>query len=245
MDKTISRWLSTNFRFGTGGYEVCKTENCHCALTFSANPLQTSSATHLMKIAPTSSFTDMDDEALMACLAAKEPNALWVVHQRYHSILKSIIISVIHDETEADDVLQEVFIQIWTNAANYSVEKGKAAGWLITLARRRAIDRLRQRHSYQMATERLEKASKPSNAYEIESAQHDIENHDIRNYLNSLLQTLPVAQKEVVVLAHLHGMSQRQIASAISLPLGTVKTRLELGMRKLCHIAGGMHHKVM
>lgn len=198
-----------------------------------------------MKIAPTTDFAEMDDESLMECLAAKQPNALWIIHQRYHSILKSIIISVIHDETEADDVLQEVFIQIWTNAANYSVTKGKAAGWLITLARRRAIDRLRQRHSYQMATDRLEKASKPANAYEIESAQHDIENHDIRNYLNTLLDTLPAAQKEVVILAHLHGMSQRQIASATSLPLGTVKTRLELGMRKLTHIALGSQHKVM
>lgn len=198
-----------------------------------------------MKITPTSAFADMDDETLMASVAAKEPNALWIIHKRYHSILKSIIISVIHDETEADDVLQEVFIQIWTNAANYSVAKGKAAGWLITLARRRAIDRLRQRHAYQLATERLEKASKPANAYEVESAHHDIENHDIRNYLNNLLDVLPVAQKEVVILAHLHGMSQRQIASTTSLPLGTVKTRLELGMRKLSHLACGSQHKVM
>lgn len=198
-----------------------------------------------MNISPTSTFVDKDDEALMACLVAKEPNALWVLHQRYHSILKSIIISVIHDETEADDVLQEVFIQIWTHAANYSAAKGKAAGWLITLARRRAIDRLRQRHAYQLATERLEKASKPSNAYEIESAEHNIENQDIRNYLYGLLQNLPVPQKEVVILAHLHGMSQRQIAVAMSLPLGTVKTRLELGMRKLCHVVGGSQHKVM
>ncbi|SKA82234.1 RNA polymerase sigma-70 factor, ECF subfamily [Prosthecobacter debontii] len=198
-----------------------------------------------MKITPTSAFAEMDDETLMANVAAKEPNALWVIHKRYHSILKSIIISVIHDETEADDVLQEVFIQIWTNASNYSVEKGKAAGWLITLARRRAIDRLRQRHAYQLATERLEKASKPSNAYEVESAHHDIENHDIRAYLNNLLDVLPVAQKEVVILAHLHGMSQRQIASSTSLPLGTVKTRLELGMRKLSHLACGSQHKVM
>lgn len=198
-----------------------------------------------MNIAPTSSYVDKDDEALMACLAAKEPNALWVLHDRYHSILKSIIISVIHDESEADDVLQEVFIQIWTHAANYSAAKGKAAGWLITLARRRAIDRLRQRHAYQLATERLEKASKPSNAYEIESAEHDIERQDISNYLNQLLQQLPVPQKEVVILAHLHGMSQRQIAVHMSLPLGTVKTRLELGMRKLCHVACALHHKVM
>ncbi len=198
-----------------------------------------------MNIAPTSAYADKDDEALMQCLVMKEPNALWVLHQRYHSILKSIIISVIHDETEADDVLQEVFIQIWTHAANYSPTKGKAAGWLITLARRRAIDRLRQRHAYQMATERLETASKPSNAYEIESAVHDIENHDIRNYLFNLLQQLPVAQKEVVILAHIHGMSQRQIAVAMSLPLGTVKTRLELGMKKLTHVACGLHHKVM
>jgi RNA polymerase sigma-70 factor (ECF subfamily) len=186
-----------------------------------------------------------DDEALMSHLVQNDARALQVLHDRYHAMLKSIIIAVIHDETEADDVLQEVFIQLWTHAANYSAAKGKAAGWLITLARRRAIDRLRQRHAYQMATERLEVASKPSNPHEVASADNDIDNVDLRNYLNTLLQTLPVPQKEVVILAYIHGMSQRQIAVAMRLPLGTVKTRLELGMRKLSHIAAGCRQKVM
>jgi len=181
----------------------------------------------------------------MSYLVQNDPRALQVLHDRYHAMLKSIIIAVIHDETEADDVLQEVFIQLWTHAANYSAAKGKAAGWLITLARRRAIDRLRQRHAYQMATERLENSCKPSNPHEVASADNDIDNVDLRNYLNSLLQTLPVPQKEVVILAYIHGMSQRQIAVAMRLPLGTVKTRLELGMRKLAHVAAGCRQKVM
>jgi RNA polymerase sigma-70 factor (ECF subfamily) len=186
-----------------------------------------------------------DDETLMSFLVQNDPVALQVLHDRYHAMLKSIIIAVIHDETEADDVLQEVFIQLWTHAGNYSAAKGKAAGWLITLARRRAIDRLRQRHAYQMATERMEVASKPSNPHEMASAEHEIYNKDLRNYLSSILQQLPEPQKEVVILAYIHGMSQRQIAVAMRLPLGTVKTRLELGMRKLTHFAAGCRQKVM
>ena len=186
-----------------------------------------------------------DDEELMSYLVQNDQQALRVLHDRYHAMLKSIIIAVLHDETEADDVLQEVFIQLWTHAGNYSAAKGKAAGWLITLARRRAIDRLRQRHAYQAATERLETACKPSNPHEVQATTNDIDTVDLRNYLNSLLQTLPVAQKEVVILAYIHGMSQRQIAVAMRLPLGTVKTRLELGMRKLAHIAVGARQKVM
>ena len=186
-----------------------------------------------------------DDETLMAMLVQNNTQALQVLHDRYHAMLKSIIIAVIHDETEADDVLQEVFIQLWTHAGNYSAAKGKAAGWLITLARRRAIDRLRQRHAYQMATERMEKSVKPTNAHEVASVDHDICNADLRNYLGGLLQQLPVPQKEVVILAYIHGMSQRQIAVAMRLPLGTVKTRLELGMRKLAHVATACRQKVM
>lgn len=186
---------------------------------------------------------DMSDEMLMSCLRTGQEQALFIIHERYRDLLKSVIISVINNENEAQDVLQEVLIQIWRRSDHYSIEKGRFAGWAITMARRRAIDFLRKRHAYHIATEKLKdlKASAPNQ----QAAQPDVERKDMRNYIDTLLSDLPDAQRHVVELAHLRGMSQRQIARAINQPLGTVKTRLELGMNKLRHATTGSKPKVL
>ena len=96
------------------------------------------------------------DQELMNGVLGRVPGALDRLHKRYRVVLKSIIMQVLHDETEADDVLQEVFLQVWDRASSYSSRKGRLMSWLCTLARRRAIDRLRQQSAYRRATDRYE-----------------------------------------------------------------------------------------
>ena len=84
----------------------------------------------------------LDDQQLMNGILKEWPDALDRLYKRYRIVLKSIIMQVLHDETEADDVLQDVFLQVWNRARSYSAGKGKLLSWLCTLARRRAIDRL-------------------------------------------------------------------------------------------------------
>src|SRR5438067_11015645 len=97
-----------------------------------------------------------EDAAIMRKIARRRPDALAELYDRYSGIMKALIVRVLHDEAEADDLLQEIFMQIWRQAKNYSPKKGQALGWIVTLTRRRAIDRLRKRQAYHRATERLE-----------------------------------------------------------------------------------------
>src|SRR3982751_4108436 len=97
--------------------------------------------------------TDLD---LMRRIQLEEPEALSVLYDRYNGIVKALILRVIHNEAEADDLLQEIFMEIWNQAKNFSAQKGKPLGWMVTLARRRAIDGLRKKQAYTRAEERLQ-----------------------------------------------------------------------------------------
>src|SRR3954471_9891697 len=91
------------------------------------------------------------DFELMAGIQAEDPDALSQLYDRYNGVLKALILRVIHNESEADDLLQEVFMEIWNQAKNFSEQKGKPLGWMVTLARRRAIDGLRKKQAYARA----------------------------------------------------------------------------------------------
>src|SRR3954452_20918380 len=101
------------------------------------------------------------DEILMREITARRQQALKELYCRYSRSLRALIGSVVHEESEADDVLQESFLQIWREAHHYSPKAGKPLGWVITIARRRAIDRVRRRDSYRRAKQRFEEEVKP------------------------------------------------------------------------------------
>src|SRR2546423_3597225 len=96
------------------------------------------------------------DLELMHGIQAEDPEALSILYDRYNGIIKALILRVIHNEAEADDLLQEIFMEIWNQAKNFSAQKGKPLGWMVTLARRRAIDGLRKKQAYARAGERLQ-----------------------------------------------------------------------------------------
>src|SRR5215470_12806649 len=97
------------------------------------------------------------DEALMKAVSRRRHDALAELYDRHGKRLRATIDGVVHEEAEADDVLQEIFIQIWEEAGRYSPKAGKPLGWMVTIARRRAIDRLRRRQAYSRARERYER----------------------------------------------------------------------------------------
>jgi DNA-directed RNA polymerase specialized sigma24 family protein len=96
------------------------------------------------------------DFELMKAIQTGDADALSKLYDRYNGILKALILRVIHNEAEADDLLQEIFMEIWNQAKNFSAQKGKPLGWMVTLARRRAIDGLRKKQAYARAEERLQ-----------------------------------------------------------------------------------------
>jgi RNA polymerase sigma-70 factor, ECF subfamily len=188
-----------------------------------------------------------EDIELAEGLAKHLPNAMDELYRRYGTVLKAIIMKVVHDDAEAEDVLQEVLVQVWDRADSYSPRKGKLVSWLSTVARRRAIDRVRQTCAYRRATDRFEIASRhPDKEFsETHPVERDAQQGDVRELIDRQLDLLPVNQREAISLAYLKGHSQREIASMTHTPLGTVKTRIELGLKKLALAIGGARDKIL
>ncbi len=182
---------------------------------------------------------DLTDEMLMARIQVSDPDALAQLHDRYASMLKAVIIKVLHNDAEAEDMLQEVFVEIWNRAGSYCAEKGKPLGWIITLTRRRSIDRLRKRDAYCRAEDRLAEETKNTSATYSGRLDEEIAHAEMRDVLRPVLDSLPIAQKQAIEFAFYKGMSQREIAAHTGIPLGTIKTRLELGLRKVADALRG------
>jgi RNA polymerase sigma-70 factor (ECF subfamily) len=191
--------------------------------------------------------TSIEDVELASGLVRHSPEAMSELYRRYGTVLKAVIMKVLHDETEAEDVLQEVFVQVWDRAESYSSEKGKLLSWLSTVARRRAIDRVRQACAYRRATDRFEIVSRhpDKEVSQTHPVEHEAQQDDVRELIDRQLDLLPDSQREAICLAYLEGHSQREIASITHTPLGTVKTRIELGLKKLSHAIGASRDKIM
>lgn len=185
-----------------------------------------------------------EDKELMEELIQQNSSALERLHQRYKIILKSIILQVLHDEADAEDVLQDVFIQVWKQAKNYSSEKGKLCNWLATLARRRAIDLVRQHAAYRRATGRYETVYNTLNIGKDQTIEH-AQQEDLKELVERYLRRLPLAQQQVIHMTFFQGKSQREISHLTGTPLGTVKTRIELAIKKLGHAIGSKREKIL
>ena len=174
------------------------------------------------------------DVDLMLGIQSGDADALSQLYDRYSGIVKALILRIIHNDTEADDLLQEVFMEIWNQAKNFSAEKGKPLGWMVTLTRRRAIDALRKRQAYARAEERLQAEPEQQPLAWVQNVtEQEIRAGDTRVLMAKVISSLPEAQQQVIELAFFQGMSQREIAFNTNIPLGTVKTRLELGLKKI------------
>jgi RNA polymerase sigma-70 factor, ECF subfamily len=175
---------------------------------------------------------EKSDRELMKDLVEGHAEAMEAIYHRYEASLRTIILSVLHHETDADDVLDDVFLQLWQHADRYMPEKG-LHGFLVTVARRRALDRVRRKLAYRRATDRFETHLKAEFHDRMRSAPRAFTNIDLADAMKRMIRQLPQAQQEVVHLTFYEGLSQREIASQKSIALGTVKTRLQLAQKKL------------
>jgi len=183
------------------------------------------------------------DIELMEAVVRRDSDAMATIYERYESTLRAVILSVLHEEGEADDVLHDVFIQLWNRADRFVAEKG-LHGFLVTLARRRALDRLRRRLAYRRATDRLEVQMRAEFQDKMRGRGAKPTNFDLSELLSRMIRLLPEAQQEVVHLTFFEGMSQREIAAQKSIALGTVKTRLQLAQKKLLNQLVPIQNKI-
>jgi len=180
----------------------------------------------------------------MEAVVNREGDALESIYKRYESLLRAVILAVIRDESDVEDVLHEVLLQVWEQGHRYNPNGKGLRGLLVTLARRRSLDRLRRRAAYRRATESLKTDTVNPLTCETSTMSSRVEVHDLSELLNRVIQELPEAQKEVIDLAFFKGMSQREIAAKRQISLGTVKTRLHLAQRKLHDYLVPMQNKI-
>jgi RNA polymerase sigma-70 factor, ECF subfamily len=170
----------------------------------------------------TAGSANMDDSALLSAIQAGSQDAITTFFDRYSRMVYSVALRVLNDSSEAEDVMQEIFIQIWQNPRAFVSGHGSLGGWLVVVARNRAIDRLRRRKP----TEPIELFALPSSG--------DLAQESERNLLIEKIQkamaTLPVEQRTSLELAFFEGLSHSEIAQKTGEPLGTIKTRIRLAL---------------
>ena len=199
----------------------------------------------LLEKFPTLAAGEPTDEMLMARIKEGDEEALALLHRRHLALLRTIVSRVINNDFDVDDVVQDAFCEIWRRAGHYEEEKGKALGWIVTLTRRRAIDRLRKKQAYHRAEERLRAEVDHGGEPELQAGADELAMVDDRaDIFRRAMASLPAAQQDAIRMAFYNGLSQREIAAKTGIPLGTIKTRLELGLRKLrgtIMALGGVH----
>jgi RNA polymerase sigma-70 factor (ECF subfamily) len=177
--------------------------------------------------------TDAEDAELLRAVARGDEAAFSQVYDRYAPILLGLMLRILRSRPEAEDVLQEVFLQVWQQARSFDPARGRAFTWLATLARSRAIDRLRAVDSRERAAQRsAEEGGAPAGGSRG-WAEGEAIRAERAEAVRAALAELPEEQRQVLVLAYLDGMSQSEIAAAKNQPLGTVKTRTRTGLKKL------------
>jgi RNA polymerase sigma-70 factor (ECF subfamily) len=171
--------------------------------------------------------------SLLPAIAQGDAVAFEALYDRHASTLYAVLLRILGSPEDAQEVLQEVFVKAWTNARSFDASRGTEVAWLIAIARSRGIDRLRSR---KIRTDRENDAGREVSirsthvdATGVETAIRSQERIAVRGALAGL----PDAQRTALELAYFEGLSQSEIAARLQEPLGTIKTRMQLGMKKL------------
>lgn len=181
---------------------------------------------------------DADDERLLIRrINTGDAEALAELYDLYKSLLFGMIISIVKKQEEAEDLLQEVFMRIWEKAHTFDQDRGNAYSWIVTLARNKAIDRVRSK-GYKTQQKTSTGIEEPE--FTLEDDQYDpLETtifSDRAELVKKALKEIPEEQREVIKIAYYGSMTQSEIAEHLDIPPGTVKTRTRLGLIKLKNI---------
>ena len=174
-------------------------------------------------------LAQVNDVELLKAIAEHDELALAKLYDRYRVIVFGLLMRILNNREEAEDVLQEVFLQVWRKAGDFDENRGRPFTWLVTLGRSRGIDRLRTL----AARERVAEAGAREVIEQISDAASDAFRSEQRGLVNDALAQLPDDQKRPLMLAYFDGLTQSEIANNLGAPLGTIKTRMRTGMMKL------------
>jgi RNA polymerase sigma-70 factor (ECF subfamily) len=182
----------------------------------------------------------VSDVELLHAVARGDEVALARLYDEYRVILFGLMLRILHSRQEVEDVLQEVFLQVWNRASDFDEARGRPFTWLVTMARSRAIDRLRSLGSRERVAQNAAREVIEETSDAIEDAIRAEEGRVVRH----ALQELPEEQRRVLEFAYFEGLTQSEVAKRLETPLGTVKTRMRSGMTKLRELLGDRFKKL-
>lgn len=184
---------------------------------------------------PVTSVTDVEqsDDELVALIVARNEGAFRLLYDRYADLVYSVAMRVLADSAAAQDVVQDVFLRFWRFPQSFDPERGRFMSWLLSVARNRAVDEVRARGRRRLhELPPVEGADDPVDEAAADPARLAVLSAE-RREIRTALHTLPDEQRQVIELAYFAGLTQQEIAAQLQTPLGTIKTRVRLGMRKL------------
>ncbi len=178
------------------------------------------------------SESSLEETDLLLRVAQRDADAFARLYDRLSPVLYSLVFRILRSKVEAEDVLQEAFWQIWERAPSYRVDLGSPFCWTVTLARNKAIDRLRGnlRHRDRIAEAQATAEDTPIEEPVGSSQLAAQERGDV---VRRAVRALPLNQRRPIELAFFDGLTQQEISEALKLPLGTVKARIRRGLLKL------------
>jgi RNA polymerase sigma factor (sigma-70 family) len=176
-------------------------------------------------------YRGLGDGQLVELVAQRDAGALEALYDRYGRAAYSLARRILTEETLAQDVVQEVFLSLWRDARRFDAGRGTVATYLLSITHHRAVDVVRREENlrrWRTSDEGLELEADPKARVEDE-----VEASERRAEVRAALAALPAGQREALLLAYFGGYTQREVAALVGVPLGTVKTRMAAGMRKM------------
>jgi len=171
------------------------------------------------------------DSALIERIMAQDENALSAVYDRYSGMVFSVLVRILKDSQAAEEVLQDLFLQLWREAQRFDSSRGSLPAWLMVIARNRAISRLRGRNRRALVetSEELPTGYAPW----LDNVEQEAARAEMVGKVKAAMREMPREQRQVVELAYFEGMTQTEIAAHTGTPLGTVKTRMRTAIQSL------------
>ena len=183
---------------------------------------------------PTRRATASIDQALLANVVKGDQQAFSQLYDHSSALLYTVAFRILGNREEADELLQDVYLEVWRKVARYDVGRGTPIAWLITLTRSRAIDRLRARNARGYKGTSPLDSTVSSRVADLGPSPFETQaDQELRMAVGTAITSLPSAQQQAIELAYYEGLSHQEIAARLNQPLGTVKTRIKLGMSKL------------
>jgi RNA polymerase sigma-70 factor (ECF subfamily) len=180
-----------------------------------------------------------EERSLVRRLKARDEAALAELYDLVAPWVLGLAFRILRDEDEAEQVVGEVFVQVWQHVDQHDARRGPLVPWMLSIARNRALDVLRRRDRWWRKAERWQQAQR-TDAGDVEPASHEasVPGWPLHREVHAALATLPDDQRRVVLLAYFEGLTHSEIARRLNQPLGTVKTRLRIAHQKLTQALG-------